>query len=151
MPTSLVMGLAAVTGGMLIAAQGPLYARMSALLGGNPLVAAFIAFLLATIVLGLLLLARQPQMPGMRHLGALPWWVWFGGMIGVYQVLVSIQAVPRLGVTLFLMLVILGNMAGAVILDHFGGFGLPRRPVSPHVIIGIALVLAGAFVTASRP
>lgn len=72
MPTSLVMGLAAVTGGMLIAAQGLLYARMSVLPGGNPLVAAFIAFLLSTIVLGLLLLARQPQMPGMRQLGAFP-------------------------------------------------------------------------------
>lgn len=47
--------------------------------------------------------------------------------------------------------VFLGNMSGAVILDHFGWFGLPPRPVSPNAIIGIALVLACALVTANRP
>jgi len=36
-------------GGILMAAQGPIYARMSAALGGNPLFAAMLAFALATL------------------------------------------------------------------------------------------------------
>ncbi|WP_425349626.1 DMT family transporter [Hoeflea olei] len=35
---------------------------------------------------------------------------------------------PRLGVTVVLMLVLLGNMAGAAVFDDFGWFGLPERP-----------------------
>lgn len=150
MSLSILMGIAAVTGGMLIAAQGPIYARMSALLGGNPLVVAFLAFALATCALGLMLLAGQPRLPDAGQLRALPWWVWLGGLFGVYQVMVSMQAVPLLGVTLFLMLVILGNLIGAVVFDHQGWFGLPRRPVSPAALIGVGLVLAGAFLTANR-
>ncbi|MBU4531480.1 MAG: hypothetical protein KUA43_15060 [Hoeflea sp.] len=46
---SWLMGLAAMLGGILMAAQGPIYARMSAALGGNPLFAAMLAFALATL------------------------------------------------------------------------------------------------------
>ena len=148
---SLLLALAVILGGCLVAAQGPMYARMAAGLGAHPLVPVFLAFASATLVLGACLLIGQIRLPGAKQVLGLPWWVWLGGLFGACQVMISTLAVPRLGVTLFLMLVILGNMAGAVILDHFGWFGLPRRPVSPNAIIGIALVLAGAFVTAGRP
>tara|TARA_R110002020_G_scaffold32962_14_gene100895 strand:- start:2478 stop:2939 length:462 start_codon:yes stop_codon:yes gene_type:complete len=147
---SWLLGSAAMLGGVLIAAQGPIYARMSAALGGNPLFAALLAFGLATLVLGLTVLVTRASAPDVGQLARLPWWVWLGGLFGAYQVLVSMQAVPRLGVTLFLMLVILGNMLGATVFDHFGWFGLPRRPLTPGAGLGIALMLAGVFLTAGR-
>lgn len=148
--SSIVLAAAAVLGGILIAAQGPIYARMSAHLGGSPLYAAFVAFGVATLALGLLLILSRARSPAIQQFAALPWWVWLGGMFGVYQVLVSMQAVPQLGVTLFLMLVILGNMIGAVVFDQYGWFGLPRRPADFGALAGIALVIAGVFLTANR-
>jgi transporter family-2 protein len=150
MTSGLLAGFSVVLGGVLVAAQGPIYARLSALVGGNPLAPAFLAFATATLVLGAALLAGQVRLPDARQLAALPWWVWLGGLFGAYQVMVSMQAVPVLGVTLFLMLVILGNMAGAAVFDHFGWFGLPRRPVDLKAVLGIALIFAGVLLTASR-
>lgn len=150
MHVSLILGLAALLGGMLIAAQGPIYARMAAALGGNPLVSAFLAFAVATAALGLMLLLMQPRWPQLSQLRSLPWWVWLGGLFGVYQVLVSMQAVPRLGVTAFLMLVILGNMIAAAVFDNYGWFGLPRRPLTSATMLGIGLMLAGVFLTIGR-
>lgn len=147
---SLLLVLAVVLGGVLVAAQGPLYARMASGLSANPLVAVFFAFASATLVLGACLLIGQVRLPEAKQVLALPWWVWLGGLFGAYQVMISAQAVPVLGVTLFLMLVVLGNMAGAVIFDHFGWFGLPRRPVSWPAVAGVGLMLAGVFVTVSR-
>lgn len=37
--------------------------------------------------------------------------------------IVSMAAIPRLGLTLFLAIVVLGNMVGGVLYDHFGMFG----------------------------
>ena len=147
---TLLMGLAAVMGGILVAAQGPIYARLSAALGGNPLFAAFLAFGVATLALGVLLVVSRATAPDAAQLTRLPWWVWLGGLFGVYQVLVSMQAVPRLGVTLFLMLVILGNMIGAALFDQQGWFGLPQRPLSLAGLAGIVMVLAGALLTVNR-
>lgn len=150
MALSLLLVFAVVLGGVLVAAQGPIYARMAAGLSTGSLVAAFLAFATAALVLGAGLLIGQARLPEMKQVFALPWWVWLGGLFGAYQVMISMQAVPVLGVTLFLMLVILGNMAGAVSFDHFGWFGLPRRPVSLQAVTGIGLILAGVFVTISR-
>ena len=36
------------------------------------------------------------------------------------------------------------GILAALILDHFGFFGLPRQPVNLTRIVGVALVLAGA-------
>ena len=127
---SLLLALAVILGGCLVAAQGPIYARMASGLGAHPLVPVFLAFASAALVLGVCLLIGQIRLPEARQVLALPWWLWLGGLFGAYQVMISTLAVPRLGVTLFLMLVILGNMAGAVILDHFGWFGLSRRGAS---------------------
>lgn len=147
---ALLMALAAVLGGVLIAAQGPIYARMSAALGGNPLFAAFLAFGMATLALGLALILRQTPAPNAGQFAQLPWWVWLGGLYGAYQVLVSMQAVPRLGVTLFLMLVILGNMIGASAFDQYGWFGLPKRPMTLAGAAGVALMFAGVLLTVNR-
>ena len=147
---TLLPALAAFAGGVLVAAQGPIYARLASSLDGNMLVAAFLAFGTATLALGLVLIATQTRLPALTQLALLPWWAWLGGLFGIYQVLASMQAVPRLGVTLFLMLVIAGNLLGAVIFDQHGWFGLPKRPLSLAAVSGILLVMAGVLLTASR-
>ncbi|WP_160380696.1 DMT family transporter [Pseudooceanicola pacificus] len=134
--------------GLMIAAQGPIYARTAAGLGGA-LPATLLAFSIATAALALLVAWRGP-VPRAQALAELPAWVWPGGLIGVCVILVSIQAVPRLGAAGYLVLLVAGQMAGGMLWDRLGAFGLAARPVNWINLLGVALVLAGAVLAVWR-
>lgn len=147
-PALLFAGISAVAGGVLVAAQGPIYARLSKELNGDPLAAVFIAFFSATMVTGLLVAALGSwRSMSLSILASLPAWVWLGGLLGVCHVMISMRAIPVTGVTAFLVLVIAGNLIGASIYDHFGWFGVPEKPLGIARLAGLMLVLIGAAVT----
>lgn len=52
---------------------------------------------------------------------------------------------PELGTTLFFVCLVAGQLMGAAIADHVGALGLPVRSLSMTRIVGLTLVLAGAF------
>lgn len=144
----LLAGMSAVIGGMLVAAQGPIYARLSEELNRDPLAAVFVAFLTAAMATGLLVVGfgswRSISLPA---LASLPSWVWLGGLLGACHVVISMQAIPVTGVAAFLVLVIAGNLIGASIYDHFGAFGVTERPFGAGRLTGLMLVLIGVLVS----
>ncbi len=149
MPTVLIYSLLAVLGGVLVAAQGPIYARLAEGLGRDYLLSVFLAFLSAALVSGLLTLASGSfRTLTFEALGQLPRWVWLGGMIGAMHVVISMQSIPVLGVTVFLVLVVTGNLVGAAIFDHFEAFGLKERPFTLATGLGMGLVILGVAVLA---
>lgn len=155
MTAALLAGGAALVGGLLVAAQGPIYARLAAGLGGRVMLAVCLAFLLGACVTGALALAsgglRGLTAAGLgRALGAVPAWVWLGGLFGACQVAISMQAIPVLGAMVFLLLVVTGNLVGAALYDHLGAFGLEIRSLTPQRLAGLGLVLAGVAVTVWR-
>lgn len=140
---------AVIVGGALIAAQGPIYTRMAAGLGG-PVQAALIAFAIGTGALFLGLAAMGGPWPRRADMAALPIWVWFGGLIGVYVVLVSILAVPRLGVASYMVCVILGQLTASYAYDRIGAFGMAAREFSTTNLLGLVLVGLGAALVVWR-
>ena len=80
----------------------------------------------------------------------LPLWAWAGGLIGVYVVLVSILAVPRLGVASYMVCVILGQLAASYAYDRVGAFGMAAREFSVANLAGLAMVGAGAVLVIWR-
>jgi transporter family-2 protein len=146
---SLIFGVLAFLGGMLVAAQGPIYARLAEGLGRNYLLAVFLAFATAAVVTGIMALVTG-SFRGLSAatLGGLPIWVWLGGMFGAVHVVISMQSIPVLGVTLFLVIVVTGNLAGAALYDHFGAMGLAERPFSLAKAFGLALVILGVGMVA---
>ena len=147
--TVLVFAVCAFIGGLLVAAQGPIYARLSEGLGRDYLLAVFLAFATAAAATGALALASG----SFRHLtlatlGQLPPWVWLGGMFGAVHVVISMQSIPVLGVTLFLVIVVTGNLMGAAAYDHIGAMGLQVRPFSVAKGLGLLLVIIGVAIVA---
>jgi len=133
----------AVGAGALLPLQALINARLGALTQGA-VYASFVSFLVGTGVLGLLLTAaRTPLLPA-QPLSALPPWIWLGGTIGAALVLVSTLLVPKIGAGALVCLVVLGQVLGALALDHFGVLGA-QRPADPLRIGGALLVLAGAI------
>ncbi|MEL6465651.1 MAG: DMT family transporter [Pseudomonadota bacterium] len=143
-PTTLMFAVMAFAGGMLVAAQGPIYARLSAGLNRDYLLAVFLAFSTAAALTGALaVLSGSFRSLTMTTITHLPLWVWLGGVFGAVHVVISMQSIPALGVTLFLVVVVAGNLVGAAIYDHIGAMGLEVRSLSWTKGLGLLLVIAG--------
>jgi transporter family-2 protein len=134
--------LMAVIGGVLLAVQAP----TNAILGkasGSPIVAAFISFLIGTVALGAVVAATSGKLfaPGLRQV---PWYAWTGGFYGAFFVAVAAFGAPRVGVGVLLTAAVAGQLAAALVLDHYGLLGLDRHPVTLTRAAGFVLVLIGA-------
>ena len=119
-----------LNGGLRTALQSPAWAGFVSYLGG-----------LLTMIL--VLVALREPMPAWKLVSTTPWWAWSGGILGGVFILLVILLLPSLGAATLLALVVAGQMAAAVTMDHFGVFGLETHPISMSRLIGIALVIAG--------
>jgi transporter family-2 protein len=70
--------------------------------------------------------------------------MWIGGLLGALFVFTTIFSVPKLGAGLMIVLIIAGQMACAIAMDHYG-FLVEERSVSLMRIAGAGLVMAGAW------
>ncbi|WP_088623132.1 DMT family transporter [Oceanicola sp. 22II-s10i] len=140
--------LLVVISGALVAAQGPIYARMSQLLGG-PFQTVLTAFTFAALLM-LVIAGANGTLPRVADLRAMPAWVWLGGVLGCVIVVISTLTIPRLGATGYLVALVAGQMVAGAIYDRTGAFGLPMRTPSTVNLIGLALLVAGAVLATWR-
>ncbi|MCH5375067.1 MAG: DMT family transporter [Planctomycetes bacterium] len=113
----------------------------------HPLQASLISFASGTAILLLLSLISGNFPPVFTTSPwELPWWIWFGGAIGVVLVTTSLILVPRVGSLPWFAAVMTGQTVAALILDHFGLLGNPRAPASPLRLLGAGLLIAGVLV-----
>lgn len=136
------IALAAIVG-MVLPLQALLNARLGALTQGA-LFASFVSFAVGTLALGLVLGLSRTPWPPVRELAALPPWLWLGGLIGALFVFCGTLLVPRLGAAGLICLVVFGQMAGSLLVDHFGVLSTPR-PVDAARLAGALLVGVGAL------
>jgi transporter family-2 protein len=108
-------------------------------------IAALISFLVGTLALVALLVATRTPMPGREAIGSVPLWAWFGGMLGAVYVASSTVVATQLGATTLLALALLGQLAGALVVDHYGWLGLPVNPLTGTRIAGVALLGIGVW------
>lgn len=147
--TLIISGILAFAGGMLVAAQGPIYSRLSDGLGRDYLLAVFLAFATAACATGVLALTTGSfRNLTIVSLSSMPLWVWLGGLFGAVHVVISMQCIPLLGVTLFVVIVVTGNLVGAAIYDHVGAMGLTERPFTLAKALGLLLVILGVGIVA---
>jgi transporter family-2 protein len=113
----------------------------------HPLQASMISFASGTAILFVLCLASGNFPPHFNMPASqLPWWIWFGGAIGVVLVTTSLILVPRIGSLPWFAAVMTGQTVAALVLDHFGLLGNPRAHASPLRLLGTGLLVAGVLV-----
>ena len=127
--------------GVTIAVQTGINSQLRAFLG-SPLQAVFVSFAVGTLLIAFTLLVRR-EAPPLAKWAAMPWWMWLGGMLGLFIVSTNILVVPRLGAALLTSLAIAGQLTTALALDHYGAFGFPVHHISLSRVAGAALLLAG--------
>jgi transporter family-2 protein len=138
----MLYGLGAIAGGM-IAIQSLLTATLGQRLGnlGSVLVLTIISIIALTV-----LTLVFPNTADLRKLPSFSeWYLYAGGVLGVAILATPIFLVPRIGTTSTLVAIVLGQMAMALLIDHFGIFASPKIEVTLTRVLGIALVAFGAF------
>jgi transporter family-2 protein len=107
--------------------------------------AALISFLVGTLGLIALLLATRSPLPERGTLAGVPWWAWFGGLLGAFYVASSTVVAAELGTASLLGLALAGQLATALVIDHYGWLGMPEHPITWMRVAGVVLLASGVW------
>jgi transporter family-2 protein len=107
--------------------------------------AALISFSVGTLALIAIVCAMRTPIPARETIASVPLWAWFGGLLGAFYVASSTIVATELGATTLLGLALAGQLATALVIDHFGWLGLPENPITWTRVAGVALVGAGVW------
>ena len=135
--------LMAVLSGCLSASITGAYAQLSAIIS-NPIQATTVAFFVATMALLVFCTCMgKTQLVGKAFSKEYPWWMWIGGLCGAIIVLGNAWLVGHVGVGVFTMSLLVGQLGLSMLMEHHGWLGAPHKPITWLKIVGILLMLAG--------
>jgi transporter family-2 protein len=151
-PARVVAGVVAAFGsGVLVAVQSRLNGQLGLDLGDG-FVAAFISFASGLAVLSIAMLVSPSARRGVGRVisaireGRMPWWYALGGSLGAYFVLTQSIVVGIIGVALFTVGVVAGQMTSSILVDRHGLGSMAPRPLTVARVIGAVLAVAGVVV-----
>jgi transporter family-2 protein len=128
-----------------LAFQAVINARLSAALG-NPIWATIVQIVVGLILVAVVVAVTRQPLPTLTGVSGLPWWIWIGGMLGAVYVLTMIVSTrPINNVALMLASVIVGQTLAALLIDHYGWFGLAVHRLTAARVLGVALLLVGVL------
>jgi transporter family-2 protein len=133
--------LVGILGGIAVGIQSPIAGLMSQRIGGAA--SSFIVHFSGAILSALLLWARGGEQ--IRNWQNLSWYMLGAGLFGVVLYLTLSHTIPRLGATAAMTLIIIGQLAMGMIIDQFGLFGAPFRPIDGWRVAAAVLLIAGGY------
>ncbi|WP_461208389.1 DMT family transporter [Desulfocurvus sp. DL9XJH121] len=135
--------LLAVAAGATAPVQAGINAQLQASWARTPVLASLVSFFVGTVALACYVLATREPLPGLSGMGQAPWWQWTGGLLGAFFVTMTILLAYRLGGATLFSLVVAGQLAASLVLEHYGLLGYAAHPVNWQRLAGAALVVAG--------
>ncbi len=128
----------------------PLQAGTNAKLGnllGHPLWATAVSLLVSLAVLILIIIVTKAPRPNLAAIQEGPWWIWMGGVAGVFYITVAFLMAPRLGALNFIMAVLVGQLVVSIAIDYFGLMGFPKQSLNINKVVGAVVVIGGFLIT----
>jgi transporter family-2 protein len=107
------------------------------------------------VLVGLVMLAAvvavaRVPVPGAGAVARVPWWAWTGGLLGSFYVLTAIVTTAPLGAALTVGSIVVGQTLAALVIDHYGWFGLEVQRLSPLRLLGAAMLVGGLALMRAR-
>lgn len=150
-----IAGIAAAGVGMLLAVQ----ARINGTLGdrlGDGVTAGVVSFGVGFVVLLLVAAATPAARRGARRVarsvrsaGGLRPWECLGGVCGGYLVFAQGTAAALIGVALFTIAVVAGQVLSGMVVDRLGLGPAGKQPVTPPRLVGAALAVVAVVIAMS--
>jgi transporter family-2 protein len=136
-----------VVAGAVLPIQGAVNANLRKDLDA-PVTVAMVSFVVATITIAIVLLAllatRRTPTPQFKPLATMPWWGWLGGACAAAYVTATFLLIPEIGAATTVALTVTGQQLFSAVIDSFGLFRMPRRPLTQRRIAGLALLIVGS-------
>ena len=136
--------LIGLIGGVGVGLQVPIAGSMGQRVGG--VASSFIIHVSGAIFSGLFLLLRGGEK--IRDWTTLPWYMLIAGIFGLILYLTINVTLPRLGSTMVVVLIIVGQLVAGVVIDHFGLLGVVTRHVDLPRALGLVVLVLGAYLIA---
>ena len=140
--SSYFLFLSAIVIGFSLASQAGVNSQLRTALA-SPIQAAFLSFLVGTIVLGAIILAQKDKWFSASEALSVPWWAWLGGFFGAFNVAMSIYLAPKVGAVALAISVVCGQVIASIFYDQYGLLGYPKLEISPNRIIGAVFLVIG--------
>lgn len=136
--------IVAVIGGIAVTLQANFMGTMTRTLG--TLESMFITYGSGGLVVVALFMMRSAlQGNGLAQWRTVPPYVFTAGVLGLVIVGSIGFATARYGLILTFAIILVAQYASASLIDHFGLFGAIMQPLSAQRMIGIVLLLIGAW------
>jgi transporter family-2 protein len=143
MDTKIYLALAFITGA-LIPIQAATNTAFSKAVG-NPFSTGMMVFIIGLLSMLLFLLITGKGFPTAQQLSSAPAYGYLGGLIvAIYVVMITIL-VPLIGVGTAIALIVTGQIVCAVLIDHFGLFGVHVRHIDWQRLFGMLLMITGIY------
>jgi bacterial/archaeal transporter family-2 protein len=134
--------LLAFTAGVLVILSRQINGRLA--VSSTPLISSFWNHVVGFVFLSLVGLIVGGLIP--PNLGAMPWWAFSGGALGVVFVASGSWLLPRIGAVNSTLLVVAGQMIFSVLFDLVRGASITVWAAA----LGVLLILAGMALTQLR-
>jgi transporter family-2 protein len=140
----MALGLTAIAG-VAISLQNPINAGLARHIGSSLgatticFAVGLVALVIATVLFG--------QWPAVMQSAQAPVILLSGGLLGAFLVWAALYSVPILGVLTLAAVLIFGQLVAALLIDHFGLFGLEARAISVNRVLAAGLVTAGVVLS----
>lgn len=147
-------GLLAAAGGFAIAVQARVNGTLAQALQ-NGLLAALISFAGGWIVLLAVVLSRQSGRAGLRRLHdalgqrRIRWWECVGGVSGAFLVGSQGLTVAIIGVAVFTVAVVIGQVVSSMVIDHLGVGPGESKPFTKTRVVGAVVGVIAVVVAVS--
>jgi len=103
--------------------------------------AAFVSFLVGLFSLSILLLFVGKG--NISAIGTVPRWQLTGGLLGAFYVVVLAFSVPRIGIALSIVTVVVSQILASLMIDHFGWFDSVQVAINSQRLFGALLLIVG--------
>lgn len=135
----------AIVSGCLMASIGAIYARLGSLTG-SAIQASTISFIIATAVIFVYcVFAGKLSCIRKAFLRKYPWWMWIGGIAGATTVFGNAWLIPKIGVGVFVMALLVGQLLLSLLMERNGWLGAPKKIITIWQIGGILIMLSGVI------
>lgn len=89
-------------------------------------------------------------LPTYAEAARIPWWAWFGGVLGGGIVVTQLLVAQTVGAAAFTGLLVTAGVITSLVLDHFGWVGFQQHTASLPRIVGGLLMIGGVALIASH-
>ena len=136
----------ALVAGAFIPLIGILNARVGRALG-EPIYATVIVFFVAILIALLASVVFGKSSLTTQNLQSLAPFDFGAGLIVAFYVISATVLAPKIGVANFIVMAVSSQILFSLLIDHFGLFGAPVKPISITQLFGTVMLLIGLATT----